>query len=173
MLQPSPTRRPFPPCVGREFEEDRQTAETFEKNRGRLERRTLTSTTVLNDFLDWPDVAQVCRLVRTTHRKGEETTEVQYAISSVPRTHADAEQLLAWWRGLWHIENRLHWVRDVTMDEDRCRIRKGAAPQIFSGFRNAAISLLRCLDCTNIAKALREHAFKVDHLFTKLGILKN
>ena len=77
--------------------------ETFEKNRGRLERRTLTSTTVLNDYLDWPDVGQVCRIVRETTRAGEETSDVQYALTSVGRDRADAKRLLAWWRGQWKI----------------------------------------------------------------------
>jgi len=49
---------------------------------------------VLNDYLDWPDVGQVCRMVRETTRNGEETTEVQYALTSVGRDQADAKRLL-------------------------------------------------------------------------------
>jgi hypothetical protein len=99
----------------------------------------------------------------------ERTTEVEYAITSVPRPQADAATLLGWWRDHWGIENRLHWVRDVTFSEDASRIRSGAAPQVLAAIRNAAIGLLRSQHVTNIAQALREHAFKVDRLFARLG----
>jgi hypothetical protein len=58
-------------------------------------------------------------------------------------------------RGHWAIENRLHWVRDVTFDEDRCRIRKGAGAQVMASLRNLAISLLRMAGARYIAPALR------------------
>lgn len=135
-----------------------------------MERRRLVSSTGVNDHLRWRDVGQVCQLTRTITRHGETTTEVQYAITSVPRSLANAERLLDWWRGHWKIENRLHWVRDMTFGEDASRIRTGQAPQNFSSVRNAAIGLLRCWGATNIAAALRENALKVDELLTKLGI---
>jgi hypothetical protein len=98
------------------------------------------------------------------------TEEIDYAITSVPRDLADASTLLAWWRGHWGIENRLHWVRDVTLGEDASRIRTGSAPQLMAALRNAGISLLRILGVTNIAAALRENDCKVDDTLTKLGI---
>ena len=58
---------------------------------------------------------------------------------------ADPGQLLALNRGHWSIENRLHWVRDVTFDEDRCQVRKGHGPQVLACLRNAVIGLLRRL----------------------------
>ena len=111
----------------------------------------------------------VCQLTRTTCRGGRQTTEVQYALTSAPRELADASQLLTWWRRHWHIENRLHWVRDVTFGEDACRVRSGSAPQNLSAVRNAAINLLRLFRVDNVAAALREHAYKVDRLFAKLS----
>ena len=129
-------------------------------------------STLLKDHLDWPDVEQVCQLTRRTFRHGKETVEVEYAITSVPREKANAERLLQWWRGHWHIENRLHWVRDATMGEDACRVRKGAAPQVLAALRNAAIHVLRTTGATNIAATLRQHALKVDSLFAKLGRFK-
>jgi predicted transposase YbfD/YdcC len=121
--------------------------------------------------LDWPSARQVCRIERTTHRNGKTQVEVDYAITSVPRHLAGALALLEWWRGHWGIENRLHWVRDVTFGEDASRIRLGAAPQILAAMRNAAISLLRSLGATNIAAALRENACRVDDTLATLGIL--
>ena len=100
-----------------------------------------------------------------------ETREVEYAITSAGPGWADAATLLEWWRGHWGIENRLHWVRDVTMGEDASRIRTGSAPQALAGLRNAAISLLRLLGETNIAAALRENLYHVRRLLTKLGVL--
>lgn len=154
-----------------QFEAERQTTERMEKSRGRIERRRLISTTAVNEYLQWPGTAQVCQITRTVTRGPETTIEVHYAITSVPRSLADAAQLSAWWRGHWGIENRLHWVRDVTFGEDQSRIRTGTTPQVFSAFRNAAITCLRSLGATNIAAALRENALKVNQLLSKLGIV--
>ena len=77
----------------------------------------------------WPHLQQVCRLERQRVVKGKKQVAVSYAISSLPATDADARRLLSLSRGHWGIENRLHWVRDVTFDEDRSQVRTGAAPQ--------------------------------------------
>ena len=131
----------------------------------------MRTTTRLNGYLDWPDVGQVCRLERIVKRGEVETREVEYAITSVGPEWADAATLLGWWRGHWGIENRLHWVRDVTMGEDASRVRHGSAPQALAGLRNAAIGLLRLLGEPNIAAALRENLYHVRDLLTKLGVL--
>lgn len=65
-----------------------------------------------------------------TFCKGETSTEVYYAITSVIRDRADAKRLLRCWRGHWEIENKLHWVRNETFGEDRSRVRSRAAPQL-------------------------------------------
>ncbi len=129
----------------------------------------MTSTTILNDHLDWPGVKQVCRLERTTLRNGKTTREVAYAITSASRARADAARLLAWWRGHWGIENKEHWVRDETFGEDRSRVRSGSAPQILAGARNLVMNWLRARKIVNIAKALRENAWNPQRLFTTLG----
>lgn len=125
----------------------------------------------LNDYLDWPDVRQVCRLERVVKRKGTETREVAYAITSAGPEWADAAALLGYWRGHWGIENRVHWVRDVTLAEDASRVRTGAAPEVMAGLRNAALSLLRLLGVLNIAEGLRENLYHVGKLLASLGIL--
>ena len=66
----------------------------------------------------WPHLQQVCRLERQRVVKGKKQVAVSYAISSLPATDADARRLLSLSRGHWGIENRLHWVRDVTFDEN-------------------------------------------------------
>jgi predicted transposase YbfD/YdcC len=165
--------RPFPPATERQRQSELDVAETRNKGHGRREHRRLQTSTRLAGHGDWPGLAQVCRLDRTTWRKGVETHEVAYAITSAPRSQAKAADVLEWWRGHWGIENRLHWVRDVQFGEDACRVRTGNAPQVLSGVRNAAISLLRSLGHTQIAQTLRENACRVDRLLYRLGILKN
>ena len=96
------------------------------KGHGRRERRHLEASTRLAGHFDWPGLEQVCRLTRTTRRDGKWTTEIDYAVTSVPRSLAGAAELLRCWRGHWDIENRSHYVRDVTFQEDACRIRTGS-----------------------------------------------
>ena len=148
---------------------EQQVVSTFNKGHGRLERRELTSTTILNAHLNWPGVKQVCRLKRTTIRKGVTTTEVAYAITSVSRHQAVAAKLLEWWRGHWRIENQVHWVRDEIFGEDRCRVRTGAAPQVLAAVRNLVMNWLRSQKTDNIAKALRENAWNPRPLFAQFG----
>jgi predicted transposase YbfD/YdcC len=66
-----------------------------------------------------------------------------YLITSLPAAAASPERLLSLARNHWGIENRLHHVRDVSMDEDRCRARSGARP--LASLRNATLALIRRL----------------------------
>jgi predicted transposase YbfD/YdcC len=132
----------------------------------------LQTTTRLQGQINWPGATQVCRLTRSTWRNGQEQVEIEYALTSVSRSQASAARLLAWWRGHWGIENRVHYVRDVTFGEDASRVRTRAAPQILAATRNAAISLLRLWKCPNIAAALRDNAYQPARLLARLGILK-
>lgn len=126
----------------------------------RLELRELRVSSDLNEWAEWPYLAQVGELIHTWQRKGKTHREVSYLITSLPREEAKPRRLLKLIRGHWRIENRLHWVRDVTFDEDRCQIRSGAAPQVMSALRNLVIGLLRLSGASNIAAALRTHAWQ-------------
>jgi hypothetical protein len=128
---------------------------------------------MLNAYLGWPGVARVGRLEREVTEGGESTVEVAYLITSVPPGEAGAATLLGWPRGHWGIENRLHYVRDVTMGEDANRTRIGSGPQALAALRNLAISKLRLDGVTNIAAALRRNAARVRDLLVSLCILKN
>ena len=136
-------------------------------------RRHLQTSTRLAGHLDWPGLAQVCRLERTTQCKGRTTVEIQYAVSSLSRERADAASLLRHWQGHWGIENGLHWVRDVTFGEDKCQVATGHGPQNLAAFRNAAISLLRLAGRKEIAVALRDFCYRPRKLLQFLGIMKN
>ena len=137
---------------------ERQTATTVSKGHGRLETRTLTRDVSLRGYVDWPGLAQAFRLVRTRTIRGQTTRETIYGITSLPPEQADAHALLRLTRGHWGIENRVFHVRDVTLGEDACRVRTGAAPIILSVLRNAVLNLLRMAGVSNIAAALRRHA---------------
>jgi hypothetical protein len=148
-------------------------ARTLDAHGDRVETRTLEATTMLAGYLDWPGAAQVCRVRAEVKKGGAVTSEVSYAITSVPRERAGAATLLGWHRGHWGIENRAHYVRDVTMGEDGNRTRAGSGPQVLAALRNAAISQLRMAGSANIAAALRRNAARVGDLLKSLRILKN
>lgn len=91
----------------------------------------------------WPDLAQVFRVERRRTVGGVTTVEVAYGITSLPSRRADAARLLKLQRGHWGIENGLHYVRDVVLGEDACRVRSGTAPQVLSALRNVAVRMAR------------------------------
>jgi len=143
-----------------------------EKGHGRIEVRKIRTSTALNDYVTFPYVEQVCRIERITCKLNGELLrqEVAYGITSLPPEKADAKRLLALNRGHWTIENRLHWVRDVTFDEDRSQIRTGQGPQTMATLRNLAISLFRLQKVNNIAQALRTFGRNPERALQYLGL---
>lgn len=136
----------------------------------RHEIRRLGCSAALVGYLDWPALGQVCRIERQVTHKGRTRTEVGYAVTSLAPTAADPARLLRLWRGHWEIENRLHWVRDVTFDEDRCQVRTGSGPQGLAAVRNTALAVARRAGYTNIAEALRHFAAHPAEVFIRLGL---
>jgi len=139
-------------------EAERQTATSCNKGHGRIERRTLTSTTALNDYVDWPGLSQCFKLVRERTVHGQTSSETVFGITSAPRGRADAGRLLKLTRQHWQIENGVFHVRDVTMGEDDCRVRTGGAPMILSTMRTVVLNVLNGLAIANKAATLRRHA---------------
>ena len=114
---------------------------------GRRVRRTLKAVQAPR-WVDFPGAAQVIQIrrTRTINKRGggkKKTTEVVHLICSLPVDQARPEQIAAWTRGHWDIENRLHWIRDMVFDEDRHQLRTRNGPQIMAALRNLAISLIR------------------------------
>lgn len=149
-----------------------RSATTVTKGHGRLEQRTVTCTDDLENYLTWPDVQQVLRRVceRTVLRTGAVSTTTTYALTSLPPTDAGAEDLAQLWRGHWTIENRVHYVRDVTFGEDAHQMSSGSAPQALAALRNAILNRLRAAGWTNIAAALRHYALTVPAAFDFVGL---
>ena len=107
----------------------------------------------------FPHAAQAIKVVRRRRALGSRkwTTVTVYAITSLTAVQADPVLLARWLRGHWAIE-ALHWVRDVSFDEDRSQVRTSNGPQIMAALRNLVITALRLAGVTNIAAALRHHA---------------
>lgn len=138
----------------------------------RVETRTLRASAGLNEYLlGWAGLGQVLWLERRVWQRGRgERIETACAITSLLPAQASAEELLEIWRGHWGIETRLHYVRDVTLGEDACRVRSGNAPQALAVVRNSVISLVRLAGKTNVAAALRRFAARPAEALAAIGI---
>ena len=122
---------------------------------GRRARRTIKAV-LAPAWIGFEGAAQVAQLRRTVTKNGRKSVEVVYLITS--DRGADPATLAAWVRSHREIENRLHWVRDVTYQEDKSLVRTGNAPRVMASLRSLAISLLRLDGQANIAAANRHHA---------------
>jgi len=127
-----------------------------DRGHGRVERRTIRVAPA-DDTL-FPGAAQAFRLRRDTGgldgvmaRK-----EIVYGITSLPAGLAGPAHLNYYERRHWHVENRLHWVRDCTLHEDGSQLRTGTAPRALAAFRNLAISAFRLAGRANVAHARRD-----------------
>lgn len=132
---------------------------TTERGHGRRVTRTIKVVDAPT-WIGFTGAAQVAQLRRTVvdTLTGTKTVEVVYLITSAAHRDAPPAVLTAWVRGHWAIENKLHWVRDVTYDEDRSQVRTGAAPRVMATLRNTAISILRLNGAHHIATALRRNS---------------
>ena len=118
-----------------------KTAETVEKEHGRLEIRKIAVSAEVVPHLEWPGAAQVARIERTREIAGKASIETAYSVTSLTAAEASPKRLLELARAHWAIENRLHYVRDVTFNEDRCRVRSGA--RALAAIRNLVMYLIR------------------------------
>jgi predicted transposase YbfD/YdcC len=101
---------------------------------------------------------------------GKTTIEVAYAATSLSADEADATKLLALIRDHWRIENELHYVRDVTLGEDACRVRTGAAPQVLAALRNAVVHLLCDVDAESRPAAIERLQAHPDEAKQLIGL---
>ena len=138
---------------------------------GRAEQRVI-EVLAAPDHLGFPGGAQVFQITRyrTNRTIGARQTETAYGITSLRPDQAGPTHIAAYLRGHWQIENRLHWVRDVTYGEDASRLRTGTAPRAMASLRNLAISALRQTGHTNIAAGLRHMARDPARPLQLLGI---
>jgi hypothetical protein len=128
----------------------------LDKGHGRVERRTLRTTSILTVADKWKGLRQGFAISRERTIGGVTTVEVVYGITSLSPDRADAAALLTYLRDHWRIENRLHYVRDVTLGEDACRVRSGAAPQVLAALRNAVVHLLADVRAASRPEAIEQ-----------------
>jgi len=123
---------------------DFETVKEISKGHGRLEERTITVSSQLKDFLDWPYLEQVFQLERrfTSTKTGEVHQQIVYGFTSLPRDEIPPKQLLKKVRSYWGIETGLHYRRDVTLHEDRTRMTKGNMAQVMACLNNLIIGLV-------------------------------
>ena len=164
----------------------RRSTPSVTKGHGRIETRWVECSTRLLDHLDWPgvavpeylnwpDVAQVVRRVceRVVVKTGARSVTEEYALTSLRPAEAATAEIARLWQGHWTIENRVHYVRDVTLAEDAGQSHTGNAPQALAALRNGILNTLRAAGRTEIAAALREYAASVPktiQLLTRPGL---
>ena len=158
------------PAIAADHEQSDR-VQTITKRHGRLETRTLECSTAGADYLGWPGIAQSMRRTceRTVVKTGKHSVEVSYGLTNLGSDEAQAEQLEALWRGHWTIENRKHYVRDVTLGEDQGQAYCGSTPQALASLRNALIDLMRQHGWTNLADALRHYGASVPRVLALIG----
>lgn len=102
--------------------------------------------------------------------KGKTSVEVAYGITSLVAEEADASRLLGLVREHWRMENCLHYVRDVTLGEDACRVRKGSAPQVLAALRNAVVHLLAGVPAESRVAATEQLTARPGEALSLLGL---
>jgi predicted transposase YbfD/YdcC len=149
-------------------------AETVNKGHGRIEKRQIQTSAMLNDYVNWPGLGQVYRLERcfTWMRQGKvikTSQEVEYGITSLTREKASPKRVMQVRRKHWLIETGLHYRRDVTFREDATRMTKGAAGQILATVHNLVLALIKQAGFHNAARARRWFAGHIDQAFALLA----
>ncbi len=139
--------------------------------------RRIWTSDELNGYVNFPHVNQVIRIERIVTRLDgtplggqRRNSEVTYAVTSVDSKRTTASRLLGHNRLHWGIENKVHWVRDVTFDEDRSQVRRRTTARAMATLRNLAIGILRIAKATNIASALRHCALHVEKVLRLVGL---
>jgi predicted transposase YbfD/YdcC len=127
------------------------------KAHGRIEVRVLTTSSQLNDFLDWPFLRQVFKLERhvTIQKTGKTRHEIVYGITSLSADQASPDQLLQMLRSYWQIENGLHYPRDVSLREDQTRFKNHSAAHVMAIINNLVLGLIAGSDFPFVPTARR------------------
>ncbi len=143
---------------------DFRTAQTVNGGHGRIEKRTLTTSSLLQETGDWPGAQPVFKLERETDvlARGVKRAEVVYGITSLSVAEAGPARLLEMVREHWGQENGLHYRRDVTLKEDAGRTRDWTVAHALAILNNLVLALLLRGGKTNAAHERRYYAAHPD-----------
>jgi len=163
----------YPKAGFGKIETDFLTVEKVNKGHGRLEKRTLTTSEMLNSYSTWPGLAQVYRLERQFQwwRSGRcyrTSCEVEFGITSLSRKKITPDRLLSFRREHWGIETGLHYRRDVTFKEDATRMTIGNTGKAMASINNLVIALIRQANFQNAPQARRWFAAHLPDAFALL-----
>jgi predicted transposase YbfD/YdcC len=138
-------------------QEEWRYASSVQKGHGRREVRELWASRQMNEWFEseWAGVAQVFRLHRKVKDGEKEREETVYGLTNLPPRKASAARLLALQQAHWHIENRLHYRRDVTLGEDACQVRQAGAPEALAALNGGVLALMDWLGVSNVASQMR------------------
>jgi predicted transposase YbfD/YdcC len=141
---------------------------------GRIESRSIWTSTALNTYLDFPHVAQVFAIERrVTYKKtGKTSTEIVYGVTDHSPQSAGPQRLLAFNRDHWRVEAH-HYVLDWNWDEDRCRLRTGHGPANITRLRRFAIGLIKSKSSDSVAATIDKLARNVRRVLDYLGMTAN
>ena len=145
-------------------------ARSTDKAHGRTEKRTLRVTPILTRHGLWPGLKQGFELRRERTAGGKTAVETVYGITSLSADRADAGRLLGLVRDHWKIANCLHYVRDVTLGEDACRVRRGSAPQVLAALRNTVVNLLTGVEAASRPAASERLTVRPDEALALIGL---
>ncbi|MER7960224.1 ISAs1 family transposase [Streptomyces sp. NPDC096030] len=141
---------------------EKATAKYYDRTggHGRKETRVIQVLTV--SHLDFPHTRQVARVTRyrTDKTTGKRTRQTVCVITGLPSRQAKPQDTALALPGHWHIENKIHYVRDTLWDEDRSRIRTGHGPENMATLRNTTLNRLRARDATSITEAVRDLSYE-------------
>lgn len=139
---------------------EQRSVRTLDKGHGRIEVRQLRASSELQELVAdrWAGAVQVFQLERERSCRGKRTYEVVYGISSLPVAQASAARLLSLVRAHWHLENRVHWRKDVTLEEDASQVKAGHAAQVVAALNNVVLALMDQLKVRNVPAQMRAFA---------------
>jgi len=150
-------------------------SETPSLDHGRIEQRSIWTSTRLNDYLDFPGVGQVFVIQRqsTNKKTGKTSTDIVYGVTSHTPDTASAAAILAFNRHHWTIENSCHYILDWNWDEDRCTIRTGHGPENITALRRFATGAIKSKSRDTVAATIQRLARNVRLVFDYLRMTEN
>jgi predicted transposase YbfD/YdcC len=149
-------------------------SEPYTLAHGRIESRSIWTSTNLNDYLDFPFVGQIVAIRRHTidKKSGKETNDIVYGLTSHSPMSANAEQVLKFNRDHWRVESH-YYLLDWNWNEGRCTVRKGHGPENITCLRRFAVGLIKAISKDSVASTIEKLARNVRRVFDYLRMTEN